>query len=119
MKKHSRPKILCVDFDKTLAHPVQFPYIMRATFMNKVIWRYVRFMKRRGYTITLNTMREHGKGLQVAIDFCEEHNIPIDRVNENLPEEIAIWGESRKIACKYSIDDTQVGLIGWLLRRFG
>lgn len=117
--KYRRPKILCVDFDRTLAHPDEFPYKMHATFANKVVWRYVRFMKWRGYTIVLNTLREKNKGLQAALDFCVMNNIPIDYANENLPEEIERWGESRKIACKYSIDDTQVGLIGWLLRRFG
>lgn len=116
---YKSPKILCVDFDKTLAHPVDFPFKMKETWMNKLVWKYVRFMKRRGYIIVLNTLREKDKGLQAAIDFCKMNDIPIDYVNENLPSEIAKWGESRKLACKYSIDDTQIGLIGFLLRRFG
>ena len=116
---YKSPKILCVDFDKTLAHPVKFPYELKATWMNKLVWRYVRMMKRRGYTIVLNTLRENGKGLRYAVNYCKENNIPIDYANENLPSEIELWGESRKLACRYSIDDTQVGIIGWLLRTFG
>lgn len=114
-----KPKVLCVDFDNTIAHCVEFPYKMRGRRMNRLVWKYIRFMKRRGYIIILNTLREKEKGLQAAIDFCLMNDIPIDHVNENLPSEIEIWGDSRKIACKRSLDDTQVGLIGWLLRRFG
>lgn len=114
-----RPKVICVDFDKTIAHPVVFPHKMKAKWANKVVWHWIRFMKRRGYIVVLNTLREKGKGLQEAVDYCKQNNIPIDYVNENLQSEIDRWGESRKLACKYSIDDTQVGLIGFLLRVFG
>lgn len=117
--KDERPKILCVDFDKTLAHPVEFPYNLKITWMNRLVWYFVRYMKSKGYIIILNTLRESNKGLEWAVDFCRYHGIPIDYANENVPSEIAKWGESRKLACRYSIDDTQVGLIGWLLRKFG
>lgn len=32
------------------------------------------------------------------------------------PVLIAQYGDCRKIACTISLDDTQLGLIGWLLR---
>lgn len=119
MDVYERPKILSVDFDKTIARPVKFPYGLKVTWLNRLVWLYIRFMKRRGYIIVLNTLREPEKGLYYATNFCKQNNIPIDYANENLPSEIERWGESRKIACTYSIDDTQIGLIGWLLRRFG
>lgn len=116
---NNAPKVLCVDFDKTLARPVDFPYVMKATWLNKLVWKYVRFMKKRGYIIILNTLREREKGLSEALEFCRKNNIPIDYANENLQSEIEKWGDSRKLACTYFIDDRQVGFIGWLLRKFG
>ncbi len=53
------------------------------------------------------------------MEACKRHNIPIDYVNENYPPDVMRWGESRKIGCQLSIDDTQIGLLGFLLRRFG
>lgn len=64
-------------------------------------------------------MRENGKGLEEAKQACEDYNIPIDLHNENYKPDIERWGESRKIGAQLSIDDTQVGFIGWMLRRFG
>ena len=65
-----------------------------------------------------NTMRENGKGLEQAKEVCEKFKIPIDLYNENYQPDIDRWSDSRKIGAQLSIDDTQVGLIGWLLRRF-
>jgi hypothetical protein len=63
-------------------------------------------------------MRESGKGLEEAKKFCEDKNIPIDLYNENLILDTDKFGYSRKIGCTRSIDDTQIGLIGLILRRF-
>ena len=110
---------LAVDFDNTLAHVIKFPDEMGCTWMNRLVHWYVRRLKARGWTIILNTLREEHKGLPQAIAYCKEHNIPIDYVNENLPEEIALWGDSRKIGARRSLDDTQIGIVGFLLRIFG
>lgn len=87
--------------------------------MNKLVAWYVRRKKKQGWIIILNTLREKDKGLDDAVEACRKHNIPIDYVNENYPPDVERWGESRKIACNRSIDDTNIGLTGWLLRRFG
>lgn len=112
-------RTLAVDFDSTLAHVIKFPDEMGCTWMNRIVHWYVRRKKVQGWTIILNTLREPSKGLPQALAYCKEHNIPIDYVNENLPEEIELWGDSRKISAKRSIDDTQLGIVGFLLRLFG
>ncbi len=91
----------------------------RQTLVNKLVAYYVRYKKKQGWVIILNTLRESGKGLELAIEACETNNIPIDYYNENYPPDVEYWGESRKIGATRTIDDTQVGLIGFLLRHFG
>lgn len=111
-------KRLLVDFDHTLARTIEYPYQLRTTWLNRLVRSYVRRMKRKGWEIILNTCRE-GQSLDWALRFCSEHNIPIDFVNQNTLEAIQIWNsDPRKIAGERSIDDTQIGLLGWLLRRF-
>jgi hypothetical protein len=112
-------KKLAVDFDNTLFHTSNFPEVGKPTIANKIVWWYVRRKKKQGWIIILNTLREKSKGLDDAMEACKRHNIPIDYVNENYPPDVMRWGESRKIGCQLSIDDTQIGLLGFLLRRFG
>lgn len=112
-------KKLVVDFDCTLFHTDSFPHVGRQTFANRAVAWFVRRKKKQGWVIILNTMREKGKGLDEALAACRAFHIPIDYVNCNLDDEIKQYGDSRKIAATLSIDDTQVGLIGWLLRKFG
>ncbi len=112
-------KKVCVDFDNTLARTVRFPYHLRITWLNRLVWKYVRHLKRRGYVVILNTLR-HDEALEFAVGFCEAQDIPIDYVNENYPPDVLFWGhDSRKIGCDLNIDDRNVGLLGWLLRTFG
>jgi hypothetical protein len=112
------PKRLAVDFDNTLFHVVDFPYRYKVTWMNKLVHMYVKYMKKKGWYIILNTCRELDKGLDYAMQVCQFYGIPIDAYNEQEPTAVSVWGEARKIACDRSIDDTQVGVIGYLLRRF-
>jgi FMN phosphatase YigB (HAD superfamily) len=112
-------KKLVVDFDNTLFHTYNFPEIGKHRFVNKFVASYVRYKKRKGWVIILNTLRESTKGLEEAVQACKAYDIPIDYVNENYPPDVEYWGESRKIGATLSIDDTQVGLIGWILRRLG
>lgn len=113
------PLKLAVDFDNTLFHTTlaNFPMIFNQKFIHKLVAAYVRYKKKKGWVIILNTLREKGKGLEEALAACKHFKIPIDYVNENLQVDIDKWGDSRKIACTLSIDDTQVGLIGFLLRK--
>lgn len=112
------PMKLSVDFDKTLfiTTASTFPEVTRRGWAHRIVAAYLRKKKKQGWIIILNTMREKGRGLEEALEACKKFNIPIDYVNENAKEDIAFWGDSRKIGCDLSIDDTQVGLIGFLLR---
>lgn len=110
---------LAVDFDGTLFSRENYPKVGKQKLIHKLIANYVRHKHRQGWIIILNTMRENGKGLEQAKEACEMYKIPIDLYNENHQPDIDRWGDSRKIGAQLSIDDTQVGLIGWLLRRFG
>ena len=112
-------KIICVDFDNTLFHTDNFPTIGKQRIANKIVARYIRKKKAQGHVIVLNTLREYGKGLEEAVQACNDYNIPIDYINENYPPDVACWGDSRKIGCDINIDDRNIGLIGFLLRVFG
>lgn len=113
------PKRLAVDFDMTLFHVLSFPHESSVTWLNRIVHWYVRHKKKQGWFIIINTCREEGKGLDMVRAMCELYKIPYDLINEQEPNAVAMWGESRKIACDISIDDTQIGAIGWLLRHFG
>jgi len=112
------PKRLAVDFDNTLFHCIDFPFAYEVTWLNKFVHMYVKHMKKKGWFIILNTCRESGKGLEYAKKVCKHYELPIDIYNEQEPTAVAVWGETRKIACDLSLDDTQIGFIGWMLRRF-
>ena len=119
--KYYRFNKLSIDFDGTLAtNPTyeSWPKVGKQKLIHKLIASYVRYLKKKGWIIILNTVRESGKGLEEAKKFCEDKNIPIDLYNENLILDTDKFGYSRKIGCTRSIDDTQIGLIGLILRRF-
>ncbi len=111
--------ILSVDFDRTLFSLGEFPEVGKRRLANRLVAWYVRRKKRQGWTIILNTLREPGKGLEQAVEACRAYGIPIDLVNSNDPRQIKKWGESRKIGCSLAIDDRNIGLVGWLLRKLG
>ena len=93
--------IVAVDFDNTLAI-TKYPEIIKP--INTTI-EVIQDMKRRGAIIILWTCRE-GKELEDAVNWCKENNVPIDYVNENVPERIKILGnDCRKIGADIYIDD--------------
>lgn len=110
-------KILAVDFDNTLFHLAGYPFRSTVRFGNRLVHRFVRRKKKQGWHIVLNTCR-HGEALEYARRLTAEYRLPVDAVNENHPVLVAQYGDCRKIACTISLDDTQLGLIGWLLRHF-
>jgi hypothetical protein len=119
--KHNHYQIpkLTVDFDGTLfSVSKNWPEIGKQKLIHKFVANYVRRKHKQGWIVILNTMRENGKGLEQAKEACEKFKIPIDLYNENYQPDIDRWGDSRKIGTQLSIDDTQIGLLGWLLRRF-
>ncbi len=113
------PKRLAVDFDNTLFHCLDFSNTSKVTCLNRIVHWYVRHKKKQGWFIIINTCREENKGLNMVRSMCDMYRIPYDAINEQEPTAEEVWGHSRKIACDLSIDDTQCGLLGFLLRRFG
>lgn len=104
-------KVIAVDFDNTIAK-TEYPKIIEP--IPETI-KLIRKAKENGATIILWTCRE-GSVLDDATKWCKENNVPIDLVNENLPERNAFWGnDSRKIGADLYIDDKSFSL--WHDRR--
>lgn len=116
MKKYGQ---IATDFDGTLtsASP-KFPEVGEQKWIHKLVLRWLKAHQKRGTIIIINTLRERSKGsLHQVEEWCAAHDFQPDYINENVPELIEIWGESRKIAADVYIDDRNIGLIGWLLRK--
>lgn len=111
------PKILVVDFDNTLAHQVNYPDDSTIRLGNRLVHAYVRRKKRQGWYIIINTARS-GEALDTAIRMLKGYDIPFDLVNDNHPLLNEKYGETRKVSGTRTLDDMQVGFIGWLLRHF-
>ena len=94
-------KILAIDFDGTLSFG-NWPEVGPA---NDRLISYLLDRKRGGDKLILWTCRA-GKALDAAINFCAQHGLHFDAVNDNLPEIVKKYGSnSRKITCDYYIDD--------------
>lgn len=93
--------VYAVDFDDTLCFSV-WPGTGEP---NKVLVDFVRKEHAKGNKIILWTCR-CGKLLDDAVQWCKDNNIPIDAVNDNIPETVESWGvNSRKVHADYYIDD--------------
>lgn len=87
-------KIIAIDFDGTLCE-------------NK----YPDIEKLKGAKVILWTCRE-GELLTQAVEWCYEHGIVSDSINESLPEEIGKWGtRPRKIGATEYWDDKAINPI--------
>lgn len=101
--------IFAVDFDGVLCRNA-WPKIGEPLERN-IEW--IRELRALGNKIILWTNRE-GLRLDHAVEWCREHGLEFDAVNENLPEVIAYYGkDSRKITADYYIDDKAVLLGEW------
>ena len=97
--------VYAVDFDGTLCEDrfpeIGEPYLGRIETLKK--------LKSIGSKLILWTCRqndEHGRHLDKAVEWCKEHGIVFDAVNENLPEVQERWGgDTRKVYCDFYIDD--------------
>jgi len=109
---------IAVDFDGTLCEP-QWPYIGEQRSIHKLIMWWVKHRQKKGDIVILNTCRivENGT-LPRALKWLKNHGLAPDFVNENDPKLIATFGDCRKISADRYIDDLNVGLLGWLLRRY-
>lgn len=94
-------KTYAVDFDGTVSLG-KWPEVGPA---NVRLISYLRDRQQNGDKLILWTCRA-GVELEAAIDFCSEHGIVFDAINDNLPEVIERFGSnSRKITCDYYVDD--------------
>ena len=96
------PPIMAVDFDGTLVTD-KFPDIgeERKQFCNVI-----RKLQRMGVKSILWTSRT-GSALKEAIEWCEDHDLHFDTINENLPEVIELAGgtDTRKVYADVYFDD--------------
>ena len=94
-------KIIAVDFDGTLCEN-KWPDVGTA---NDSLFNYLKSQQKRGAKIILWTCRS-GIMLDCAVTFCELHGLIFDAINENLQEQIELYGnDSRKICADEYIDD--------------
>ena len=96
-------KIIAVDFDGTLVKN-DYPEISNPNL------RLIRFIMRNRdkYIFILWTCR-HDKDLEEAIDYLWfNFRLKFDYVNENVPELIQKFGDTRKIYAEYYIDDKNI-----------
>lgn len=94
-------KIIAVDFDGTLCRAI-WPDV--GTPNLKLISELIQ-RQRNGDKIILWTCRE-GIALENAIKWCKEYNLVFDAINDNLAEQVNLYGNnSRKISCDVYIDD--------------
>lgn len=90
-----------VDFDGTLCDS-EYPNFGKP---NKRLIEFLIKKKKEGHKLTLWTCRE-GTELLNAVKWCEKHGLTFDAVNENLPEDIEVFGsDPRKIGYDILIDD--------------
>lgn len=95
------PPIMAVDFDGTLVDDA-YPEIgvERISTCN-----FVRSLQKLGIKSILWTSRT-GQDLEDAINWCTEHNLHFDTVNENIPEVKALTGQdTRKVYADVYLDD--------------
>ena len=104
LEKESHSKIIALDFDGTLVTN-KYPEV------GEPIEKNILKLKKEqtdGAKVILWTSRV-GNYLKEAVDFCKEHGIHLDAVNENLPEIIkAFDGDTRKIFANEYWDDRAV-----------
>ena len=96
--------IVAVDFDGTLCEAA-WPSIGKA---NVNLIQYLLYIQKKGVKLILWTCRV-GERLTEAIEWCKDHGLIFDAVNENLPEAIERFGsDSRKIYADMYIDDRSI-----------
>lgn len=94
-------KIIAVDFDGTLCYS-NWPELGEP---NLPLIDYLIKLQNKGDKLILWTCRS-GEPLAAAIDWCQQHNLYFDAINDNLPEVVEMYGSnSRKITCDLYIDD--------------
>lgn len=106
-------KVIAVDFDGTLFEAGRYPKYGKADI--GLIQALKRLRREQGCKIILWTCRE-GEALDAAIGACAVYGLQFDAVNENIPERVQRWGDSRKVGADIYIDDRSVNLIPDIFR---
>jgi 2-hydroxy-3-keto-5-methylthiopentenyl-1-phosphate phosphatase len=102
----TRPPVCALDFDGTVCTN-KFPDIGEILPKHERVIDYVRHLKDEGWTIVLWTCREdlpERAYLTEAVNWCREHDIPIDHANNYYQAEYMGY-VSRKINAEIFIDD--------------
>ena len=103
-KKEVRPKIWAIDFDGTL-HFGRYPNIGPA---NEDLINVLKLARSMGVVLVLWTSRE-GQVLMEAVDWCREHGLEFDALNDNPQSTVDLFGYNpRKLAADLYIDDRAV-----------
>ncbi len=100
-------EIIAVDFDGTLTLERTYPEIGTP---NLILINYLKeLQEKEGVHLILNTCRR-GEPLKAAVEFCKEHGLEFDAVNENLPSVVKKHGgnDTRKVVASYYIDDRAI-----------
>lgn len=93
-------KVIAVDFDGTLCED-EWPFLGKP---NKQLISWLIKRQGMGDKLILWTCRE-GDTLDLAVNWCRTQGLHFDAINENLPERIKQWGDSRKVSADIFIDD--------------
>lgn len=97
--------LLSIDFDDTIAKIGEFPEILGE--MPGAI-ESLKELHAEGHRIQIWTCR-HGEWLDQARAWLDENKVPYERINENCPNLIDKWGETRKMSADLYIDDKMLG----------
>ncbi|MEM7185242.1 MAG: hydrolase [Bacteroidota bacterium] len=100
---------IAVDFDGTIVED-NYPSIGKPQLF---AFDTLKKLQEKGHRLILWTYR-HGKALDEAVAFCEEHGINFYAVNKSFPEEQFDDKYSRKINADLFIDDRNFGgMVSW------
>lgn len=99
-KESALPRIIAVDFDGTLVSN-KFPDIGE---IDQVMWDKILEEQKAGTKIILWTSRT-GSYLDKAVEFCANHGLTFDAVNDNIEECKALGWNARKVFANLYIDD--------------
>lgn len=107
------PPIMAVDFDGTLVVD-KFPEIGAE---RKNFCRCIRILQKMGVKSILWTSRT-GSALQEAVEWCEDHDLHFDAINQNLPEVIELTGtDTRKVYADVYFDDRNRSVSDSIIRK--
>lgn len=96
------PEIYAVDFDKTLNLAETYPELGEP---NMELIEFLKERRAAGDKLILWTCRE-GELLKEAVKYCNDYGLFFHAVNDNLPENIAYYGNNcRKVWAHHYIDD--------------